>query len=321
MREGKYPVKLYAPGTGLGFKLKNRLASLKKPWLWLLLPMVGLLTGFFLIPLLWLIRMSLYDRPASNSSGGSRFYDPNSFTFKQYGDILTDSYYFTIISTTFLQAALITFVVMLLAYPCAIMIHRFSARLKTTALLVVILTKLTNLLVLTYGLLVLLSNSGIINSSLQKLGLIKEPISMFSNLFAVVVAETVIIAPYPVLIIVSALEGQDPTLEQAARGLGAWPLRAFYETSFKLTWSATLGASFIVFNWALGAYIGPLVMGNPDTYTVAVEVYNATFSQNNWPLGAALAVSNILLLVGLLITINLMPRLLKRAVQIGRTGA
>lgn len=284
-------------------------------WLLLLTPSLVLMGGFFVVPLLWLVRVSLYDRPGSASKGGSRFYDPDTFTFKQYEELLTDPFYGKIVLGTLGQAAIITAAVMILSYPCAILIHRCGPRLKTGTLLIVMLPKLTNLLILTYGLLVMLSNSGVINRALLGLGIIQEPLQMFANLFAVVVAEIVIIAPYPILIMVSLFEGVDPALEQAARGMGAGPLRAFYETTFKLTLSGAFAATGISFIWAAGAYIGPVVLGSPSQYTAAVEVFTITFEQNNWPLGAALAVGNVLLVLALLLTFGLMQRAVSQALK------
>jgi ABC-type spermidine/putrescine transport system permease subunit I len=255
------------------------------------------------VGLVWLVRVCVFVRAGCICGGGSRFYDPDTFTFKQYQELLTDSYYGKIILGTLYQAALITLAVMVLAYPCAVLIHRCGPRLKTGMLLVVMLPKLTNLLVLTYGLLVMFSNSGVINQTLLNLGIIKEPLPMFANLFAVIVAEVVIIAPYPILILVSLFEGVDPALEQAARGMGAGPLRAFYETTFKLTLPGAIAATFICFIWGAGAYIGPVVMGSPNQYTTAVEIFNVTFEQTNWALGAALAVSNVLLTLALILTL------------------
>jgi ABC-type spermidine/putrescine transport system permease subunit I len=283
--------------------------SNKKTWIFLLLPVLILLVGFFVAPFLFLVRVSLYERPGSSSSGGSRFYDPDTFSFKQYGEIFGDSFYLKIFGTTFVQALIVMVVTMLLAYPCAVIIYRAKPRWKNPALLVVMLPKLTNLLILTYGLLVLFSNGGIINQTLLNLGIIKEPLPMFANLFAVVAAETIIIAPYPILIMVSLFEAIDPALEQAARGMGARPLRAFYETVFKLTLPGVIASSFITFIWAFGAYIGPVVMGSPDNYTTAVEVFTITFEYNNWPLGAALAVSNVLLIGALLLGFELLQAL------------
>jgi ABC-type spermidine/putrescine transport system permease subunit I len=292
--------------------LQSVIVNRKSSIVLLLAPAVVLVGGFFVVPLGWLVRVSLYDRPASNSQGGSRFYDPDSFTFKQYQELLSDPFYLRLLGGTLAQAALITVAVMTLAYPCAVMIHQFGPRLKSGALLLVMLPKLTNLLVLTYGLLVLLSNAGVINQVLLGLGIIQQPIKMVANTFAVVVTEVVIIGPYPILILVSLFERVDPSLAQAARGMGAGPWRAFYHTYFKLTLPGAIAAAFITFVWGVGAYLGPVTLGSPDNYTTSVQVFTEMYDYNQWPLASALAVSNLLLLAGLLLVYALLSRLIFR---------
>ena len=289
----------------------------RKSLILLLAPSVLLVGGFFVGPLLWLVRVSLYDRPASNSLGGSRFYDADSFTFKQYQEIVSDPFYLKIMGGTLVQALLITAAVMVLAYPCAILIHRAGPRIKSGALLLVMLPKLTNLLVLTYGLLVMLSNSGVINQLLMALGIIKQPIKMVNNTFAVVVSEVVLIGPYAILILVSLFDRVDPALEQAARGMGAGPFRAFYHTYFKLTVPGAIAATFITLVFGIGAYLGPVTLGNPENYTTAVQVFSETFDYNNWPLGSALAVTNVIFIASLLLVYALTQRLLAGAFRPG----
>src|SRR4051812_5689462 len=94
--------------------LKLKLKLSKLAWFFLLAPALLLMTGFFVVPLLWLIRVSLYDRPGSDSKGGSRFYDPNSFTFGQYQELASDSFYGKIMLGTLVQGAIITLAVMVL---------------------------------------------------------------------------------------------------------------------------------------------------------------------------------------------------------------
>ena len=259
----------------------------------LLAPSLVLLVGFFLMPMVWLMRMSLFARPASNSPGGSRFYDPSSLTFEHYRTLLTDPFYGQLLSTTFWQAVIVTAVVMTLAFGCAYTIHRLTPPIKSAAILAVMLPKMTSLLVLCYGILVLLSNTGLINGPLLTLGIIREPLPMFANLLAVVVAEVVIIAPYPILILTSVFQGVDPALEQSAQGMGARPLVAFMTTTLRLTLPGVLAGTLVTFVWAFGAYIGPVVLGSPRNYTLAVQVFTETFDNNNWPLGAALAMTNV----------------------------
>jgi ABC-type spermidine/putrescine transport system permease subunit I len=92
--------------------------------------------------------------------------------------------------------------------------------------------------------------------------------------------------------------------------MGAGPLRSFYETDFKLTLPAAFAAAFIAFNWALAAFIGPVAMGNPGNYTIAVQVHAETLEHNNWPLGAALGTCNVLLAIAVLGTFMTLKRVM-----------
>jgi ABC-type spermidine/putrescine transport system permease subunit I len=277
---------------------------------WLLLaPCLATLALFFAAPLVWLVRVSLYER----SSGPGGFYVPGSFSLVQYATVLGDPYFQRIGLATLRLAIIVTATTMLLAYPLALYWWRAGPRLRTGTLLAVLLPKFTNLLVAMYGVLVLLANSGPINRVLLASGAIAEPLPMFANLFAVVVGETLIIAPYPILIIAAALHGVDARLVDAARGLGAGPVRAFYEVPFKLTLPSVLLAALVTLIWALGAFTAPVLLGNPALHPVAVEVYTTTFEDVNWPLGAALAVLNGAMVLALVVAAYGVQRRVERA--------
>ena len=256
-----------------------------------LTPAVLGLLCFFVAPTLWLFRLSLY----SSAPSGSGFYVADSLTLQHYADVLSDPYFRNLGAATLKLGLAVTAAAMLTAYPLAVYLYRARPAIKAGVLLAVLLPKFSNVLVGMYGVLVLLANSGPINRFLLWTGLINAPLPMFASLFAVVVGETLVVAPYPVLILASALHGVDRGLEDAARGLGASPLRAFYEVPFKLTLPSLALAALVTLIWALGAFTAPLVLGNPEWYPVGVEVYSRTFEDANWPLGATLAVSNLIM--------------------------
>ena len=280
-----------------------------QPWL-LLAPCLTALALFFVVPLLWLVRVSLYQR----ASGPGGFYLPDTFTLEHYRAVLTDPYYHALGMTTLKVGLVVTATTMLLAYPLAVYLWWVRPSLKLGTLLAILLPKFTNLLVAMYGVLVLLANAGPINWLLLTTGLIREPLPMFANLFAVVFGETLIIAPYPVLIIATALHGVDDRLFDAALGMGAGPVRAFYEVPFKLTLPSVLLAALVTLIWALGAFTAPAVLGNPELHPAAVEVYTATFEDVNWPLGATIAIVNTGLVLALVMAAYLVQRQVERSI-------
>ena len=262
----------------------------RSPAFLLAAPSVILFIAFFLAPLAWMVRLSTYE---AGGKGQSRFYEAGTFTLRHFAEILGDPFFLKLGWVTLQLGLIITVVTMAIAIPFAIYIHRAAGLYKRALVMAVILPKLTNLLVLMYGVLLLLGDTGYINQVLLALRVVAEPLPLFANLAALVFGEVLIVLPYPILMLVAALEAVDPALEEAARSLGANPWRAYWEGVLKLVVPALVTSALVTFIWGLGAFIAPTILGTPDWYTIAVEVYSETLDKLNWPLGAALATTYV----------------------------
>jgi putative spermidine/putrescine transport system permease protein len=256
-----------------------------------LAPVLVLLIGFFVIPLIWLFRVSFFLNEGASGFGVSsvRYYVPDTFTLNNYKRFFTDTYFLNIMYVTLKIGFLTTVTTMLLSYPFAYYIYRARPLVKGILLTSVVIPKLINMLVLFYGLQILIGTNGILNQFLMKLGIIDTPLSMVHNYFSVVMGKTLLILPYTVLVITAALHGIDKTLVDAAQGLGASKFRAFWEVTFPLSLPGTMVGLLITIIWALGAFVSPYLLGNPDLYTLAVEVQRQTFENVNWAMGSAVA--------------------------------
>lgn len=258
----------------------------RSPALWLAAPSALLFLVFFVAPLGWMLRLSTYE---AGGKGQSRFYETGTFTLAHYREIVTDPYFLKLGWITLQVGVIITLVTMLVALPFAVYVYRSRGIYKRLLLMAVILPKLTNLLVLMYGVLLLLGDTGYINDLLLKARIINQPLPLFANLPALVFGEVLIVLPYPVLMLVAAMESIDPSYEDAAQSLGAGPVRAFYETVIKLIVPALMTSTLVTLIWGFGAFVAPTILGSPDYYTIAIEVYAETLENIKWPLGAALA--------------------------------
>lgn len=261
-------------------------AAGRSPALWLAAPSALLFLVFFLAPLGWMLRLSTYE---AGGKGQSRFYETGTFTLAHFRDIATDPYFLKLGWVTVQVGVIITLVTMLVALPFAIYVYRSRGLYKRLLLMAVILPKLTNLLVLMYGVVLLLGDTGYINEVLLGAHVIDRPLPLFANLPALVFGEVLIVLPYPVLMLVAAMESIDPSYEDAAQSLGAGPVRAFYETVIKLMVPALMTSTLVTLIWGFGAFVAPTILGSPDYYTIAIEVYSETLENVKWPLGAALA--------------------------------
>jgi ABC-type spermidine/putrescine transport system permease subunit I len=279
------------------------------------MPALGLLLLFFLAPMLLLFRVSLYEgggRSGFGIGGRGGFYQPGTWTVGAYTTLLGEAYFREVLAFTVFLGLAVTLLTLLVAYSLALYIHRLPARAKALALTAVVLPKLSNVLVILYGLELLLGNSGPVNDALVVLGVVSEPVMLYHNLTGVLIGEAYLIVPYAVLVLVAALDRIDPNLVSAARGLGAGPLRAFWRITLPLSAPGIALAGLLSLIWALGAFVGPVLLGSPQELTLAVEVQRQTFENINWPRGAATAVLMLGTLAVCLALYQIPARLLRR---------
>ena len=233
----------------------------------------------FLLPFLGVARVAVAGEPPP---GTGTFFDLSVFRPSNLIGVTEERLFRSVMLVTLRIGLIITAVCMVIAVPFAAYIHTRTGWLKRVLVGAVALPKLVNLLVLLYGVLLTLGSGGVINDVLLGLGIIDQPLRMFGNLFAVVFTEVLVVLPYPVLLLLAAFEASDARQFDAARSLGAGPVRAYVETVISPAWPAVVGAAIVSAVWAVGAFVGPLVLGNPPYYTAAVEVYLRALERLEW---------------------------------------
>jgi len=128
--------------------------------------------------------------------------------------------------------------------------------------------------VLGYYLIVLLGRNGWLGWWLDEtLG-----ISLMFTWQGAVVAAAVVSLPLTFKGARAALEGVDPTLEKAARTLGASEWGVFWRVSFPLAWRGILAGAMLAFARAMGEFGATLMIaGNipGKTQTLSLAVYDA----------------------------------------------
>jgi ABC-type spermidine/putrescine transport system permease subunit I len=254
---------------------------------WLLAaPAVAILVLFFLGPLLLLCRVSYFE----SAAGGEGFYRAGTWSAGGYAELLGEPFGRHVLGFTVLLGVAVAGLSVLVGYPLALFIHSLPRRAKLLALGVVILPKLANVFVVLYGVNLLLGRHGPINETLLALGLTSEPLLLTHNLLGVVIAETYLILPYAVIVLVPALDRIDPALVPAARGLGAGPWGAFRRVTLPLSLPGVAVAGELCLIWSLGAFVGPVLLGGPEQVTLSVLVHKQGLEYGDWPRAAATAV-------------------------------
>ena len=157
----------------------------------------------------------------------------------------------------------------------------------------------------------LFSRTAGITNLFVAMGLMPEPVSLSPSFGAVLTGMVYQAFPYTVLVLYPAVARLDPSLVEAARTLGASPLRAFFNLVVPVLRNALLATLIMVFVFALGSYLLPQLLGRPQHWTLSVLITDQAIYQSNMPFAAAMAIFLVLVslaLVGL-------------ALLLGRRGA
>ena len=75
--------------------------------------------------------------------------------------------------------------------------------------------------------------------------------------------------------------------------LGADSFTTFRRVTFPLTVPAVAVAGQLCLIWALGAFVGPMMLGGPEQETLAVRVQRRGLEYSDWPRAAATAVLSL----------------------------
>jgi len=210
------------------------------------------------------------------------------WTFENYTRLL-DPLYLSILLRSFAMALAATALCLLLAFPAALFISR-SGRRKNLYLQLVMLPFWTSFLVRTYAWLFLLRDTGLINTLLQKIGIIHVPLPLLYNNGAVLLGLVYGYLPFMVLPIYATLERIDPQLVEAAADLGARPLAALFRVVVPLSKPGIVAGTVLVFIPCLGAYLTPDLLGGGRSVLVGNLVQNQFTNARDWPFGSAASV-------------------------------
>ncbi len=179
---------------------------------------------------------------------------------------------------------------LLIGYPVAYFVARKAGRFRPLALLLIIIPFWISFIVRTYAWVSILGDKGPINNTLLNLGLIHSSLPLLNNTPAIVVGVVYGYLPLMIFPIYVALERIDKTVLEAARDLGASPVRTFRRITFPQALPGLAAGWTIVWIPALGEYVIPQILGGGKSFmigNVIADRFTVTFQ---WPVGAALAV-------------------------------
>ncbi|WP_246735797.1 ABC transporter permease [Agrobacterium sp. a22-2] len=250
----------------------------------LILPAAILLFAFIVLPYATIVVMS-FRTPGQGTPYGE------GFTLLNYIRFLSDTFYLQQTFNTLAIGFVTTVLCLLLGFPVAWQLARGGTRFRGLAYGVVLSPLLVGIVIRSYGWTILLGNNGIINRSLLSLGIVDRPVGLMYNSLGIVIALVHVFLPFMILPIMSAIQGIDPSLEAAARSLGAQRATAFRRIVLPLAMPGIQAGCILVFVLSLSAYVTPSLIGGSKVKTMAVATVDALVDTFQWPFGSALALS------------------------------
>ncbi|MQB40758.1 ABC transporter permease [Rhizobium sp. ICMP 5592] len=248
----------------------------------LIAPAVLLLGIFLVLPYINIVVMSL------RNPGSGTPYAPG-FTLSNYLRLFADSFYLEQTANTLMIGFITTFICLVLGFPVAWQLAKTQMRFRGLAYGLVLSPLLVGIVIRSYGWTILLGNNGMINRTLIGFGLIDRPLALMYNSLGIVIALVHVFLPFMILPLMSALQGIDPSIEAAARSLGAGRITAFRRIVLPLAMPGIQAGCILVFVLSLSAYVTPSLIGGLRVKTMAVSVVDALIDTFQWPFGSAMA--------------------------------
>jgi len=202
--------------------------------------------------------------------------------------LINEPTYHAIIGRTVLIASLVTITDAVLAFPFAYFMARVASRRIQTLLFAAVLLPLwASYLARVYAWILILNHSGVLNWSMQLVGL--PPANIGYTNIAMWIVFSYIWLPFMIIPTYAALERVPESLIEAASDLGARRWQTVRDVVLPLALPGVVAGSIFTFSLTLGDFITPILVGGAGSTLIGNVVYDNVGIANNVPFAAALA--------------------------------
>jgi spermidine/putrescine transport system permease protein len=256
-----------------------RLRKAALPYL-LLLPGLGWLLLFFAIPLVYMGLESL--KTGTIDTGFQLTWEFSNYTnaLKNYDEQFIRSFEY---------AGLATLIALLIGYPLAYVIAFRGGRWKNALLLLVIVPFFVTYLIRTLSWETILSDSGIVVSTLKTLGIVSEDGRLLDTTVSVVAGITYNFLPFMILPLYASLERVDPRMLEAGYDLYARRRDVFLRVTLPLSMPGVVAGVLLTFIPAAGDFINAQLLGTPKQFMIGNVIQSRYLVVADYPTAAALS--------------------------------
>ncbi len=210
------------------------------------------------------------------------------FSLNNYLSFFEDKIYWLTFVKTALYSIGVTFLAFVVTFPVAFYLTKVVAKKYSSFMVLLLLIPIwIGELVTIYGWMILLSDNGVINNFLIRIGLIDTPIVMLYTNFSMTIGLLYMSMLFMIIPMMSALESLDDSLIEAASDLGASKWTIFRQIIIPYTTPGIASGGIIVFMLVIGDYVAPNILGGKSSLWFTEQIYNKFLATFNWNEGAA----------------------------------
>ncbi|AXI54266.1 hypothetical protein SuNHUV7_38900 (plasmid) [Pseudoseohaeicola sp. NH-UV-7] len=223
-----------------------------------------------------------------------------------------------IIWTTLRICIVTTVFSVLLGYSIAYAMVHCHQKQKNYMLTLLLVSFWISILVRTFSWLMLLGRNGLVNNTLEGIGIISEPIAFMRNELGVLIGMVHYMVPYAVLPLLVNMQSLDTRVMDASRNLGATGAQTFWRVYLPLTTPGLVASTLLVFILSLGFYVTPAVLGGGKVLMIAEYISVQLLVTLQWGTAAMLAA---LMLFGVLSMLYIMSKFMKLSTVFGGSAS
>jgi spermidine/putrescine transport system permease protein len=284
-----------------------RLRKVSLPYL-LLIPGLGWLFLFFLLPLVY---MALESLKTGTIDTGFQL----TWEFSNYSNALSD--YSEQFIRSFEYAGLATLIALFIGYPLAYVIAFRGGKWRNAMLLLVIVPFFVTYLIRTLSWETILSDSGIVVSTLKTLGILSEDGRLLDTTVSVVAGITYNFLPFMILPLYASLERIDGRLLEAGYDLYGRRRDVFFRVTLPLSMPGVVAGVLLTFIPAAGDFINAQLLGTPKQFMIGNVIQSRYLVVADYPTAAALS---FLLMAFMLIIVIIWARIAGTEALLGTEG-
>lgn len=210
------------------------------------------------------------------------------FSFAQYIDFVQEPIYWNTLLRTGSMSLLVTVLALIIGFPIAYYIAKIAGKRSKGALFLLCLIPLwVSDLIRAFGWILLLRETGVVSTALQKTGLVSQPIEFLYNDATVIMGLVYTVILFMIVPLVSTLDGMDDAMVEAGYNLGGNGPTVLRRIIIPYAMPGIVSGCIVVFMLTAGSYLTPILLGGKNSSWFTEQIYEQFISRYNWESGAA----------------------------------